>query len=79
MVRPSAPMAKELPLVLIACETICEKRGAGLSSGQSLRSFRLAIRADGPLEWDTAEVKCLAKAVAISTLRVRDLDENVMG
>ena len=51
----------------------------GISSGYSLRSFRLIIRVDGSLVWDTAQVICLATAVVISTLRVRDLEEKVMG
>ena len=80
MVRPSGPAVLELPLFLIACETISgEKRGAELSRGHSLRSFRLTIRVDGSLVWETAEVNCSAKAVAISRLRVRVLEEKVMG
>ena len=39
----------------------------------------MTIRADGSLVWETAEVNCLAKAVAIDALRVRDLEEEVMG
>ena len=33
---------------------------------------------DNPLVWETAEVNCLAKAIAISRLGVRDLKEKVM-
>ena len=67
MVRSSGPAAKELPPFLIACETIsAEKRDTELSSGDSLWSFRLTIRADGSLVLETVEVNCSAKAVAIS-------------
>ena len=45
----------------------------------ALRSLRLTILTDGSLEWGTEEVNCSAKAVAISLLRVRDLEEKVMG
>ena len=38
-----------------------------------MRSLRLTIRAEGLLIWGTGEVNCLAKAVAISLLCVRDL------
>ena len=39
--RSSGPAARELPLFLIACETISgEKRNTELSSGHSLRSVR---------------------------------------
>ena len=51
----------------------------GQSSGHSLRSSRLTIRVDGSLVWGTIEVNFLAKVVAISRLRVRVLDEKVMG
>ena len=79
MARSSEPAARELPSFLIACEIISgEKRDNELPSGHSLWSFRLIIRADGSLVWDTAQVICLAKTVAISTLRVRDSEEKVM-
>ena len=75
MVRPSGSAARELLLFLIAYETISgEKRDTGLSSGHSLRSLRLAIRADGSLEWGTGKVNSLAKAVAIFPLWVRDFE-----
>ena len=44
-----------------------------------LLSMCLIIRAVGSMAWETAEVNCSAKAVAISTLRVRDLEEKMMG
>ena len=44
-----------------------------------LRSFRLKILADRSLVFGTAKVNCLAKAIAIYTLRVRDLEKKVMG
>ena len=50
-----------------------------LSGGHSLWSFRLTIRVDGSLTWETAEVNCLAKAVDTFTLRVWNLEEKVMG
>ena len=81
MVIASGPASRELPLFLIACESISgEKRDIKLSSGHSLRNFRLTIRADGSLVWETAEVNCSAKSVAIyiHTLRVRDLEEKMM-
>ena len=56
-----------------------QKRDTDLSSGHSLWNFRLIIRADGSLVWETAKVNCLAKYVAISTLRVRDLEEKCDG
>ena len=72
MVRPSGSAARELPLLLIGCETILEeKRDTELSSRHSLRSFHLTIRAVGGEL--TGEVKCLAKSVAISPLQARDL------
>ena len=71
-------MLSELPLFLIACATISgEKRGFELSSGHSLRSF-LTIQADGSLEWETGEVNCLEKAVAVFPLRVKDFEKKVM-
>ena len=72
---------KRIAAVFIECETISgrEKLDTELSSGHSLGSFRLTIRADESLVWDTAKVNCSAKAVAISTLRMRDLEEKVMG
>ena len=80
MVRPSGPALLELPLSLIACATISGvNRGVDIPRRHSLRSFRLTIRVDGSLVWGTIEVNCLAKAVAISRLRVRVLDEEVMG
>ena len=79
MVRSSGPAARELPLFLIACETISgEKQDIELSSGRSLWSFfLLTIRVDGSLVWETEEVNCIAKT--ISTLRVRYLEEKVTG
>ena len=44
-----------------------------------LTLFPLDIAADGSLVWETEEVNCLAKAVAISMLRMRDLEGKVMG
>ena len=80
MVRSFGPVARELPLFLIACKTMSgEMRDTQLSSGHSLWSFRLRIRADGSLVWETTEVNRLTKAVAISKLRLRDLEENVIG
>ena len=80
MVRSSGPLARELQLLFIACETIFgENRDTESSSKHSLWSFRLTIRVDRSLAWETAEVNCLSKAVATSTLRVRDLEEKVMG
>ena len=71
MVRSSKPAARELPLLLIFSETISrKKRGTELSSGHSLWSFNLTIWVDGSLVWETAEVNCLAKSIAISPLRV---------
>ena len=55
------------------------KRGAELSSGHFLRRSRLTIQVDGSLVWGTIEVNYSAEAVAISRLRVRVLDEKVMG
>ena len=76
MLRPSGPTARELTLFLIACETIPgERQDTELTSGHSLSSFRLAIQADG--RWNG--VNCLAKAVVISSLRVRNLEGKVMG
>ena len=60
------------------CETISgEKRDNELSTGHSLRSFRLTIRAGVSLEWWTGEMNCLSKAVVTSPLWVRDLEGNV--
>ena len=78
--RQKVPRGKILEPFLIACAAISgEKRGVELSSGHSLRSSRLIIRVDGSLVWGTIEVNCLAKTAAISRLRVRVLDEKVMG
>ena len=55
------------------------KRGVELSSGDSSMSSRLSILVDVSLVWGTIEVNCLAKAVAISGLRVRVLGEKVIG
>ena len=78
MVRSSGPALLGLPLFLIACSTISgEKRGVKLSSGHSLRSSRLTIRFDRSLGWGIIEVNCLVKAVAISRLRVRVLEEMI--
>ena len=80
MVRPSGPALLELPNSLIAwATTSVVKRCVELSSGHSFRSIRLTIRVAGSLVWATIEVNCLAKAVAISRLRVRVFDEKVMG
>ena len=80
MVRPSGPVLLELPLILKACTTISgEKLCVELASGHSLRSSSLTIRVDESLVWGTIGVNCLAKAVAISRLRVRVLEEKVMG
>ena len=80
MERSYGPAARKLSMFLIACETISgEKRGTELSSRQSLRSFHLTIRVDGSLVWDRAEVNCLGKAVAIYRLRMRVLEEKLMG
>ena len=82
MLRSSGPVARGLPLFLIACETISgEKRYTELLSEYSLWSFRLTNRADAGhvTRMTDSEVNCLAKAVAISPLRVRDLEGKVMG
>ena len=52
-----------------------EKRDTELSSRHSLRSFRFTIRAAGSLVMGRGEMKCIAKAVAISPLRVKDMEE----
>ena len=79
MLRSTGPVARESPPFLIAFETVSgEKGGTKLSNGQSLRRFSLTIRLDGALVWETAAVNRLAKAVAISRLRVRALEERVM-
>ena len=78
MTSSSGPAVRELPPFLKACETISvEKRKTDSSSRHSLWSFRLTIRADGSLEWGIGEVNCLAEAVVISPLRVRDLELEV--
>ena len=80
MVRLFGPAEREFPLLLICCQTIsAEKRDTELSSEHSLWSFSLAIRVDMSLEWGDVEVNCLANAVTISPLRVRDLEKKVMG
>ena len=67
-------------MFLMTCETITgDKRNTELSSGQSLRTFRLTIRLDGSHDWGTGEVNYLAKAVVISSFQARDLEEKVMG
>ena len=74
MVRPSGLPARELSLCLIACETISgEKRNTEISIGHSLSSFNLT-RVAG---MGAGELNCLVKAVAISPLWVRDLEEKV--
>ena len=63
MVRSSGPVARKMPLFLIACGTIPgEALDNKLSSGHSLWSFSLTIRADGSLVWETSEVKLLSKS-----------------
>ena len=68
MVRPCGPAAREFPLFLIACETI---------SGEK-REFPLDNLDVWVAEMQGGE-NCLAKAVAIFSLRVRDLEEKMMG
>ena len=71
MVKSSRPAERQLPLFLITSGTISgEKWDTKLSSGHSIRSFRLKIRVNGSLVW---EVNCLIKSVAI--LRVRVFEE----
>ena len=80
MVVSSGPVASELPLVLIARKKISgEERDTDLSSEHSLWSFCLTNRVDGLLDLGRGEVNCLTKAAAISPLRVRDLEDKVMG
>ena len=78
--RSSGIAARELLLFLIACGTISgEKRDTELSSEHFLWNFHLTIRVGRMPVWETSEMNCLAKAVVISTLRVRDLEERVIG
>ena len=77
--RLSGPAERESPLFLKACEIISgEKPDAELSNGHSFSSRRLTIRANGSLKWGTGEVNCLAKAVAISSLWMSNLEDKLM-
>ena len=77
--RLSGPAAREFPLFLKACEIISgEKPDTELSNGHCFRSRRLTIWANGSLEWGTVEVNCLAKAVAISSLWMSNLEDKLM-
>ena len=69
-------MATVLKSLLI---NIRRKAGYGINNWTLLMELTLTIRTDGSLVWETAEVNCLAKAVTISMLRVRDFEEKVMG
>ena len=69
MVRSSGPATRKLPLFLIACEKNIRRE-----AGYRIIKWKLLVEfpPDNPA-WETAQVNCLAKTIAISTLRVRDL------
>ena len=67
--RPSGPVARDVPLFRMAFRTVCVVKGEMLvSSGHSLRRRRLTCLVVGSCVCGTTDVNCFVNAVAISVL-----------
>ena len=80
MVRPSGPMARDLPPFRMASLTACVVKGDMLvSRGCCLCRCLITLRVAGLDLWGTGEVNCLLKAEAIARCEVRVVEPNVIG
>ena len=77
MLRPSGPAAREFMLFHLACKTMSVEKGHRIMK----RTFFEEPPLDNPGRRvaGVGEVKCSAKAVTMSQLLVRDLEDKMMG